>query len=84
LELASGLWPYIERAGAVSALLMIIAVVWLVKRLGEEQEKYRAKEIEHLADVKTIIPVIERNTAAMVTQAETAKATLALLAERKT
>lgn len=79
-ELAIGLWPYIERAGAVAALLMIFAVIWLVKRLGEEQERCRAKEVEHLTDVKMIVPVLERNNAALQTQAETIKA---LLAERR-
>lgn len=84
MGLAEGLWPYIERAGAVSAVLMMFAVVWLAKQLAAKKAEYRAKEVEHLKDVKEIIPVVERNTAAMNTQAETIRTLQsALLAERK-
>lgn len=73
MELVAGIWPYIEKAGAASAVLLILAVIWLAKQLESAQVRERDKAKEHLADVKTVTSIVERNTAAMETQAELIK-----------
>lgn len=70
VDLIGKLWPYIERAGSVAA---VILCAWLYLTL-QENKRLRTKNDEiqeqRIKDALTITTLVEKNTAATNAQSE--------------
>lgn len=70
MELLAQFWPYLDRAGAVAAIILL----WmLLKSESERATLTKDKDALHAArttEVQAMTQVIERNTAAMSQQAQ--------------
>lgn len=70
MELLTQFWPYLDRAGAVAALILL----WMFLRSEKERfDLAKAKDNLHSArvsEMQSMTQVIERNTAAMSQQAQ--------------
>jgi hypothetical protein len=64
------LWPYIERAGAVSALIFSVWLVLTLRELRDLRAKYEKVQENRIAEAQSMTSIIKDNTTATEAQAD--------------